>query len=104
MKPKKLITEEQRAWYAGLSDEAGAASWLAAIMKQVVQPNPQEIQKLKRFVNETMYGRIQHKEGKDQYGVVKSLFYYEPDSMPKGTYSESINYKTWSAWPKKRSR
>ncbi|QBQ41927.1 DUF5695 domain-containing protein [Sphingobacterium psychroaquaticum] len=100
---KKLITEEQRAWYAGLSDEAGAASWLAAIMKQVVQPNPQEIQKLKRFVNETMYGRIQHKEGKDQYGVVKSLFYYEPDSMPKGTYSESINYKTWSAWPKKEA-
>lgn len=99
----KPVTQEQRAWYAGLSDEAGAASWLAAMMKQVMLPNQVEIEKLKRFVNETMYGRIQHKEGKDKYGVVKSLFYYEPDSLPKGTYSEDINWKTWSAWPKKEA-
>lgn len=97
------ITQEKRAWYAGLSDEAGAASWLAAIMKQVVQPDPQEIAKLKRFVNETLYGRIQHREGDKQYGVVKSLFYYEPDSLPAGTYRSDINWKTWSAWPKKEA-
>lgn len=100
---KSHITQEKRAWYAGLSDEAGAASWLAAIMKQLLQPHPEEISKLKRFVKETMFGRIQHKEGKNKYGVVKSLFYYEPDSMPAGTYSEDINYKTWSAWPKKEA-
>jgi hypothetical protein len=100
---KSHITQEKRAWYAGLSDEAGAASWLAAIMKQLLQPQPEEINKLKRFANETMYGRIQHKEGKKKYGVVKSLFYYEPDSMPAGTYSADINYKTWSAWPKKEA-
>lgn len=100
---KSHITQEKRAWYAGLSDEAGAASWLAAIMKQLLQPHPEEINKLKRFVNETMFGRIQHKEGKNKYCVVKSLFYYEPDSMPAGTYSEDINYKTWSAWPKKEA-
>jgi hypothetical protein len=100
---KSHITQEQRAWYAGLSDEAGAASWLAAIMKQLIQPKPEEINKLKRFANETMFGRIQHAEGKNKYGVVKSLFYYEPDSMPAGTYSEDINYKTWSAWPKKEA-
>lgn len=100
---KSHITQEQRAWYAGLSDEAGAASWLAAIMKQLLQPNKDEINKLKRFANETLYGRIQHKDGENQYGVVKSLFYYEPDSMPIGTYSDAINYKTWSAWPKKEA-
>ncbi|WP_286862770.1 MULTISPECIES: DUF5695 domain-containing protein [Sphingobacterium] len=100
---KKLVTQEQRAWYAGLSDEAGAASWLAAIMKQVLQPNPAEISKLKRFVNETMYGHIQHREGSQKYGVVKSLFYYEPDTMPAGTYRTDINWKTWSAWPKKEA-
>jgi hypothetical protein len=100
---KSHITQEQRAWYAGLSDEAGAASWLAAIMKQLLQPHPQEINKLKRFANETLFGHIQHAEGKNKYGVVKSLFYYEPDSMPPGTYSEDINYKTWSAWPKKEA-
>lgn len=100
---KSHITQEKRAWYAGLSDEAGAASWLAAIMKQLLQPEPQEINKLKRFTNETLFGRIQHKEGENKYGVVKSLFYYEPDSMPAGTYSTDINWKTWSAWPKKEA-
>src|SRR5690606_30561046 len=55
------------------------------------------------FANETLYGRIQHAEGKDKYGVVKSLFYYEPDSMPAGTYSDTINWNAWSAWPKKEA-
>lgn len=100
---KRQVTEEQRAWYAGLSDEAGAGSWLAAMMKQVVQPNAEELAKLKRFMNETLYGNIQHRSGKNKYGVVKSLFYYEPDSLPAGTYSDSINYTTWSAWPKKEA-
>lgn len=97
------VTQEQRAWYAGLSDEAGAASWLAAIMKQVLIPNPTEIEKIKRFTNEVMFGNIQLTEGENKYGVVKSLFYYEPDSMPPGTYSETINWNTWSAWPKKEA-
>lgn len=97
------VTQEQRAWYAGLSDEAGAASWLAAMMKQILLPNAEEIHKIKRFANETLYGRIQRAEGKDKYGVVKSLFYYEPDSMPAGTYSDTINWNAWSAWPKKEA-
>lgn len=100
---QKQVTQERRAWYAGLSDEAGAASWLAAIMKQVLQPDQQEIEKLKHFVNETMYGRIQHASGAQKYGVVKSLFYYAPDSLPAGTYDDKINWKTWSAWPKKEA-
>lgn len=100
---KSHVTEHQNAWFAGLSDEAGAASWLAAIMKQLVQPDPQEINKLKKFAAQTMFGRIQHKEGRDKFGVVKSLFYYEPDSLPTGTYSDSINYETWGAWSKKEA-
>lgn len=100
---KAPVTQEHRAWFAGLSDEAGAASWLAAMMKQYLQPNPAEIEKLKQFVHETLTGKIQLTEGRKKYGVVKSLFYYEPDSMPKGTYDTSINWKTWSAWPKKEA-
>lgn len=100
---KQHLTQSQNAWFSGLSDEAGAASWLAAMMKQIIQPNKEEVDKMKRFVHETMYGKIQKTEGDAKYGVVKSLFYYEPDSMPKGTYSDRINYKTWAAWPKKEA-
>ncbi|PKK37279.1 hypothetical protein BWI96_08010 [Siphonobacter sp. SORGH_AS_0500] len=100
---KQQVTQDSRAWVAGLSDEGGAGSWLGATMKQLVLPKPEEVQKLERFVNETLWGNIQHKEGPYQYGVRKSLFYYQPDSMPPHTYSPTVNYKSWSAWPHKEA-
>lgn len=97
------LTEESRAWFVGLSDEAGAGSWLAAIMKQLIRPNPAEVEKLKRFVNETLWGGIQYADGDLKYAVRKSLFFYEPDEMPEGTYSDSISYSGWAAWTKKEA-
>lgn len=97
---KEQVTEDSRVWIAGLSDEGGAASWLGAIMKQLIQPDKTEIEKLERFVNETLWSGIQVAEGENKYGVKKSVFYYEPDKMPEGTYSEDINYDTWAAWSK----
>lgn len=100
---KKQLSQDSRVWVAGLSDEGGAGGWLAAIMKQLVEPNKEEIDKLQHFVDETLWGGIQYKEGKNQFGVKKSVFYYEPDSLPKGTYSSDINYKTWAAWDHKHA-
>ncbi|KLT65342.1 DUF5695 domain-containing protein [Pedobacter sp. BMA] len=100
---KEQVRQDNRAWIAGLSDEGGAGSWLGAIMKQLVRPDQTEVDKLKTFVDTVMFGRIQLKEGPKKYGVRKSLFYYAPDSLPKGTYSNSLNFKTWSAWPKKEA-
>ncbi|QNL50767.1 hypothetical protein H8S90_04000 [Olivibacter sp. SDN3] len=98
---KQQVTQDNRAWVAGLSDEGGAGSWLAAIMKQLVQPDKEELEKLQKFVHQTLWGNIQHKEGPQKYGVKKSVFYYEPDSMPAGTYDTEINWEIWSAWNKK---
>ncbi|QDH79886.1 hypothetical protein FKX85_12930 [Echinicola soli] len=98
---KKKVLQDSRAWIAGLSDEGGAGSWLAAMMKQLVTPNPQEIAQLEEFVHQTLWGDIQYASGDRKYGVRKSLFYYEPDSMPAGTYRDDINYDSWAAWSKK---
>ncbi len=95
---KRKLTEDGRVWISGLSDEGGAGSWLAAIMKQLVLPERSEIRKVQQFIDSTLWGGIQYNEGSHKYGVKKSLFYYEPDSFPKGTYSDKINYKTWAAW------
>lgn len=100
---KQQVTEDSRAWIAGLSDEGGAGSWLGAIMKQLVQPNAEELVKMQQFVNQTMWGKIQVSADSSKYGVRKSLFYYEPDSMPAGTYSKNVNYKSWAAWPRKEA-
>ncbi len=98
---KKQITQDSRAWIPGLSDEGGAGSWLGAMMKQLIQPEKAEIEKLQKFIDETMWGGIQYADGEKKYGVKKSIFYYEPDEMPEGTYSDTINYNTWAAWNKK---
>ncbi|MFI2743540.1 DUF5695 domain-containing protein [Zhouia sp. PK063] len=98
---KKQKTQDSRAWIVGLSDEGGAGSWLGGVMKQLIEPNKNQIQQLEHFIDSTLWGRIQYKEGKNKFGVKKSVFFYEPDSLPKGTYSDSINYKTWAAWSKK---
>lgn len=100
---KEKVVQDGRVWISGLSDEGGAGSWLAAVMKQLVQPDKDEIQKLQGFVDETLWGGIQYNEGPNKYGVKKSLFYYEPDSLPKGTYSDKINYDTWAAWDHKHA-
>lgn len=100
---KEKVVQDGRVWISGLSDEGGAGSWLAAVMKQLVQPDKEEIQKLQAFVDETLWGGIQYNEGPLKYGVKKSVFYYEPDSLPKGTYSDKINYNTWAAWDHKHA-
>lgn len=98
------VTEDNRAWIAGLSDEGGAGSWVAAMVKQLIRPDREEIKKLEQFVDEVLWGGIQYAEGERKYGVRKSLFYYEPDMMPEGTYSDSVNYGGWSSWDREEAR
>jgi hypothetical protein len=100
---KQKVTQDSRAWICGLGDEGGSGAWLNAIMKQLVQPNKEEIAKLEDFVLQTLWGGIQYNQGKLKYGVRKSMFYYEPDSLPPGTYNDSINFGTWAAWNKEHA-
>ncbi len=94
----RQVTEDNRAWIAGLGDEGGSGSWLAAMMTQLVRPDSAEVSKLQRFVDGVLWGGLQYADGPRKYGVRKSMFYYEPDSMPPGTYSDSIRYGGWSSW------
>jgi hypothetical protein len=57
------VQDDPRAWIPGLSDEAGAGSWLAAAMKQYAQPNAAEVAKMEQFVAKTLHGTIQNRDG-----------------------------------------
>lgn len=100
---KRKVLQDQRAWICGISDEGGAGAWLNAIMKQYVEPNQKQVTMMEDFVNQTMWGGIQYSKGDSIYGVRKSMFYYQPDEIPKRTYLDTINFKTWAAWDKKHS-
>jgi hypothetical protein len=97
------VTQDHRVWIAGLSDEAGAGSWLAAAMKEYGRPDRQEVEKLEQFVDGVLWGGLQFKDGPHKYGVRKSLFYYQPDKMPQGYYRTDMDWSTWESWNKQGS-
>jgi hypothetical protein len=99
----KIVLQDSRVWIAGLSDEGGAGSWLAATMKQLGQPNKAEIAKIQEFVDGVIDGGLQFKDGVHPYGVRKSLFFYQPDQMPANFYRNDFDWKTWTSWNKQAS-
>lgn len=100
---RRQVTEDNRAWIAGLGDEGGSGSWLAAMMKQLVAPDPAELDKLQRFVDGVLWGGLQYDGGERAFGVRKSMFYYAPDEFPDGTYSEEVRYGGWSSWDREEA-
>jgi hypothetical protein len=98
-----IVLQDSRVWIAGLSDEGGAGSWLAAIMKELIQPDKEELDKLQQFVDGVLCGGLQSKDGPHQYGVRKSLFYYQSDQMPPNYYDNSFDWKSWTSWNKQAS-
>jgi hypothetical protein len=93
-----IITQDNRVWISGLSDEGGAGSWLATIMKQLDNPVPEEVAKFEQFADTTLWGQIQVPDGADKYGVRKSVMFYDPKTMPEGTYDPKLKWDVWSAW------
>ncbi|KAH8657757.1 hypothetical protein BX600DRAFT_482431 [Xylariales sp. PMI_506] len=91
---KAIVTQDDRVWIAGLSDEAGAGAFLSAMMKQAIQPNAAEIAKLETFVDEVLWGTIQTPD----YAVRKSIFYYQPSLLRNYTYSSAYDWTGWESW------
>jgi hypothetical protein len=90
------VLQDNRAWIAGISDEGGAGSFLAAAMKQLIYPSANEVSKLEQMVNQTVWGDLQIASGPQQYAVRKSLFYYQPSALPGYKYSNNIHWDgTW---------
>jgi hypothetical protein len=99
----RQVTQDSRVWIAGLGDEGGSGSWLAAAMKQFGQPNREELSKYQQFVNGVLWGGIQYSDGPNQYGVRKSLLFYQPDAAPGFVYDTNRDWRSWTSWNKKAS-
>ena len=94
-----FVWQDPRVWIAGLSDEGGAGSWLAACMKQSVQAVTSEVSKLDQFVNQTLWGTIQVRDPNNgTYGVRKSVFYYQPSLVPGYQYNTSFDWSSGESW------
>ncbi|KAG6879326.1 hypothetical protein C0992_003543 [Termitomyces sp. T32_za158] len=89
-----VVKDDPRAWIPGLSDEAGAGSWLAATMKQYVQPNAAEVAKLEQFATKILWGSIQNEDGT----VKKSVYFYQPTLLPSYPYPTTIFWGNWWSW------
>lgn len=89
-----IVEQDSRAWVAGLSDEGGTGAYVAALLKQVLQPNAEEVAKLDEFVQNVIWGQIQTED----YSVRKAIFFYEPSAVPGYTYDGNINWGSWTSW------
>ncbi|MFT3746569.1 MAG: DUF5695 domain-containing protein [Pyrinomonadaceae bacterium] len=96
----KIHDQDNRVWIAGLGDEGGGGSWVAAAMKQFVEPKADEIAKFERFIDGVVWGGLQYKDGPNKYGVRKSMLYYAPEEFPNFQYDKSKNWTTWASWKK----
>ncbi len=96
----RIVTDDPRVWISGMSDEGGGGSWVAAISKQLDNPDAGEVAKLERLVNETVVGKLQVAEGPQAGAVRKSLFYYDPQALA-AYYNQKANWSTWASWSKK---
>jgi hypothetical protein len=99
----QIVTQDSRVWIAGLSDEGGAGSWLALMMKEFGQPDKPELDKVEQFVDGVLWGKLQYKDGDHQFGVRKSLFYYQPDELPPNYYRSDSDWRSWTSWNRKAS-
>jgi len=96
----KIVTQDSRAWIAGLGDEGGGGAWISAIMKQLGEPNKDELDKFQQFVDGVLWGGLQYNDGPKKFGVRKSLFYYQPDQMPTDFYRKDFDWRSWTSWNK----
>jgi len=99
----KIVMQDSRVWIAGLGDEGGSGSWLTTIMKEYGRPEKEELDKYQQFIDGVLWGGLQYHDGPRQYGVRKSLFYYQPDQMPANYYRSDLNWGTWTSWNKQAS-
>ncbi len=96
----RIVTQDGRAWIAGLEDEGGSGSWVAAAMKEFGQPEQDQVEKFEQFVDGVLWGGIQYSNGTLKYGVRKSLFYYDTNEFPN-YYDPEIHYGGWTSWNKR---
>ncbi len=99
----KQVVQDSRVWIAGLGDEGGSGSWLAAAMKQFGQPDAAEIAKYEQFIDNVLWGVLQVRDGPGKYGVRKSAFFYSPQDVPGFQYDPARDWKSWTSWDKKHS-
>ncbi|KAF8849539.1 hypothetical protein BDZ45DRAFT_680443 [Acephala macrosclerotiorum] len=88
------VLQDPRVWIAGLSDEGGAGSWLAAAMKQAAQPNADEVSELENFIHQTVLGTLQPPSSS---AVRKSVFFYQPN-VTNYDYNPDIDWSSWESW------
>ena len=71
-----LVLEDDlaRVWLSGECHEAGA-SWYTMALKQIAQPNAEQIAKLEEFVDEVLWKTIQL----PNCAVRQSIFWYDPN-------------------------
>lgn len=100
----RIVSQESRVWIAGLGDEGGSGSWVAAGMKLFCQPNRSEVGQYEAFIDGVLWGGLNYDAGENRYGVRKSLFYYTTNEIPGFAYDPDLDWRSWTSWNEREAR
>lgn len=100
----RIVEQDSRVWIAGLGDEGGSGSWLAAAIKLFGRPDKQQIAQYQQFIDEILWGGLQYDEGDLKYGVRKSLLYYTTNAIPDFEYDTNLDWTSWASWSEQHAR
>lgn len=98
-KTNRIVLQHSHSWFVGLSDEIGAGASVAMAMKNLAQPNAEEIALLEKYATHTLWGHVQNPD----YSVRASLFYYDPKLHPgyytiRGGWDKKRTETTWRSF------
>ena len=94
-----IVQQDECVWIAGISDEGGTGAYVAAAMKQYIQPAIDEVKILDDFIQQTVRGTLQQN---GTYSVINSAFFYQPN-ITAYAYEPSFNWMTWASWNRTRA-
>ena len=101
----QIVMQDSRVWIAGLGDEGGAGSWLAAVMKELVEPDKEELDKLQQFVDGVLWGGLQYKEGPKVSTVCERVSSTtSPTKCRRDYYRGDFDWTSWTSWNKKHRK
>ncbi|MBT9672336.1 hypothetical protein GPK34_09850 [Secundilactobacillus kimchicus] len=86
------VLSEERSFISGDSDEAGAGPNLLMAVKNELQPDKRQVERLEQYVDDVLWGHLQNKD----YSIKASLYYSNTHSIY--SWDQDRSRETWRAY------
>ena len=99
----QIVMQDSRAWISGLGDEGGGGAWLSAVMKELVQPDKEELGKLQQFIDGVFWGGCNIRTVRMNSACARASSSTSLIRCLQATTARILTGTSWTSWDKKAS-